>query len=170
MARASSLPRRSTLLAFSAIMAGGLSGAETVMAQQLPSDWRQRMQQAVRDQMASRRDHRELEANGFRYIGTDGGAPYVYYVYRHADGREYHCAQKAWSTGACYPNVRRDPNVLPRHVRIPDLKRAGYRYAGVQQADGKLWHIYDKGCAAPAYLCPNEGFSGCRVTRAVGQC
>lgn len=161
-AHASSLPGRSTLLALSAMAAVGLSGVGTVAAQQLPNDWRERMHQAARDQMASRRDYRDLEANGFRYVGTDGHAPYVYYVYRRADGREYHCAQGAWKTGGCYPNRVRDPRVLPRHVRIVDLKRAGYDYDGLRQGARGIEHFYTNPQSGSAYACPNEGHASCR--------
>ncbi|MCU4180305.1 hypothetical protein [Bosea sp. BH3] len=164
------LSHRAVPLAVSVAVMAGFAGTSPTRAEPARADGRSELSQRIQRLKASQRDHRELEASGFRYVGTDGHSPYVYYVYRHADGREYHCAQKAWSTGACFPNSQRDPRVLPRHVRIPDLQRAGYRYSGIRQADGKLWHAYDKGCAQPAYLCPNEGFAGCRVVRAAGQC
>ncbi len=140
----------------------GLGGAEPARAQAgygaTNPEFRQRMQRL----RASERDYRELEANGFRYIGTDGHPPYVYYVYRRSDGIEYHCAQGAWKTGPCFPGNRRDPNDLPRHIRIPDLKNAGYEYQGVSYAGSRVEHVYRQRQTGIVYLCPNEGQASCR--------
>lgn len=127
--------------------------------------------QFLRKFRAESRTHQQLEAEGFRYVGTDGHAPFVYYVYRReADRKEYHCGQNGWKTGLCHPNVQRDANVLPRHVRIADLKRAGYRYDGLRVADGRAEHLYTKSCGQLSYLCPNEGFAGCRSVRTAAAC
>ena len=162
MSRAPSLARRFAPLALSGTTVAGLWGAGTASAQQLPGDWRERMQQVAHDRVASRRDYRDLEANGFRYMGTDGHAPYVYYVYRRADGREYHCAQGAWTTGPCFPNRVRDPRVLPRHIRIVDLTGAGYAYDGLRQGPRGIEHFYTNPQSGAAYACPSEGQASCR--------
>jgi hypothetical protein len=167
------LPRkRISFCIFSALLgllsiAGMCSTVVTAQAQATVD-----IKQIVRDRNASARSHTYLESQGFRYMGTGGHPPFVYYVYqRPTDGLEYHCLQKAWSTGSCYPNPRRDPNVLPRYVRIPDLKRASYRYRGVRYAGSTGEHLYVKSCAHPAYLCPNEGSTICRaISAATGQC
>jgi hypothetical protein len=148
------------------MLVGGLAGIEPASAQPAGRDWAGWMQQRAQAHRASQRDHRDLEANGFRYVGTDGHSPYVYYVYRSADGREYHCAQGAWKTGPCFPNRRRDVRVLPGHVRIVDLKRAGFGYQGLRQGPRGIEHVYANARTGSVYACPNEGQASCR---AVGQ-
>lgn len=163
MGRSSSFSHRATPLAVSASVAAGLFGADVARAQ-APSDAAVWMRRRAESMMASRRDYRELEANGFRYVGTDGHAPYVYYVYRRGDGLEYHCAQGAWKTGPCFPNRARDPRVLPRHVRIVDLQRAGYAYQGLVQSERGLEHLYRHPQTGKVYACANEGHAGCRTS------
>ncbi|WP_126111753.1 MULTISPECIES: hypothetical protein [unclassified Bosea (in: a-proteobacteria)] len=115
----------------------------------------------------TRRSLQEVESAGFRYAGGGGVGAFVYYVYRRADGAEYHCKQVYLSVGDCYPQTPPHLRPIPRHVGIPFLKNAGFEYGGINYANGRVEHIYRQPQGGTVYLCPNEGPESCRVSSAV---
>jgi len=125
-----------------------------------------RYQQLRQQREAGRRSLQQVEAAGFRYAGGGGVGAFVYFIYRRADGAEYHCKQVYMSVGDCYPSTPPHLRPIPRHVSIPFLKNAGFEYGGISYASGKPEHIYRQPQGGTVYLCPNEGYASCRVSSA----
>lgn len=160
---APTIARRASLIAAMGIGCAGLDAAAPAHAQTVYASDSPYYRAWLARHRAGGRDYRTLEAQGFRYAGTGGNPPYVYYVYRRAaDGAEYRCLQDGWKTGQCQPARQRDARILPKHVRIPDLERAGYAYQGLQQTERGIRHLYRQPQGGSVYSCPNEGWGGCQ--------